>query len=420
MKEQFNLEQFKAGRKALTRDGRVVEFMYHRPDFMTSQRLGAVIENWDSLSTYWEQGTANNGWRSCDLTYMAPAEHGIEGMPWDMPAPPAPPTGFKWKYLGKGYRADTPGVYRFAFFNPYGRKEWVTGNPYCVGDEDTHYLEMVYIVDPYAKFREARAAGKTVEYLPNDSVCNEWLTPLAGLAFNLPPENYRIKPEEFPPAPYGKEWHNPNRLTPEEIDISNGWRLLCKGEKVGEGDRVYSYSDREWQTSANTGTKPSDYRTYRTKRPVPTIEFPPLPKGQQWHNPNNLTPEQVQVDMGWRLLVKDEFPSGTKVDDSQYYDPFEKRWTHTDSWWSGGTSTLRVSSLYTPIKVRVPLCEDDVPPLSVFRHKEWNKGSWRVPKEVNQFGVHWVHGTHSWEFLMEQEWLIKRPNEGWGPCFKLK
>jgi len=37
-----------------------------------------------------------------------------------------------------------------------------------------------------------------------------------------------------------------------------------------------------------------------------SLQFPELPEGESWHNPDNLTPEQVEVDKGWRLLTKSE------------------------------------------------------------------------------------------------------------------
>jgi len=43
-----------------------------------------------------------------------------------------------------------------------------------------------------------------------------------------------------------------------------------------------------------------DPSEYRIKPP----EFPPLPEGEEWHNPFNLTPEQVGY--GWRLMLKSE------------------------------------------------------------------------------------------------------------------
>jgi hypothetical protein len=42
---------------------------------------------------------------------------------------------------------------------------------------------------------------------------------------------------------------------------------------------------------------PSEYR-------IKPLELPVLPEGEEWHNPFNLTPEQVGY--GWRLMLKSE------------------------------------------------------------------------------------------------------------------
>lgn len=34
--------------------------------------------------------------------------------------------------------------------------------------------------------------------------------------------------------------------------------------------------------------------------------IPDPPDGEKWHNPNNLTAEQIGIDAGWRLLLKSE------------------------------------------------------------------------------------------------------------------
>lgn len=42
------------------------------------------------------------------------------------------------------------------------------------------------------------------------------------------------------------------------------------------------------------------------KPPAPALTFGDPPAGHKWHNPENLTPEQVEVDKGWRLCLEDE------------------------------------------------------------------------------------------------------------------
>ena len=40
--------------------------------------------------------------------------------------------------------------------------------------------------------------------------------------------------------------------------------------------------------------------------PPAPMTFGDPPQGYTWHNPKNLTPEQVEVDKGWRLFMKGE------------------------------------------------------------------------------------------------------------------
>lgn len=75
---------------------------------------------------------------------------------------------------------------------------------------------------------------------------------------------------------------------------------------------------------------------------------------------------------------------------------------------------------------RIPLGPSDIPPRSVLRHYQWQPTSWRIPREVNEFGVHWLSDagspacTHTFELLMYQGWLIQRePGGPWQPCCKL-
>lgn len=53
------------------------------------------------------------------------------------------------------------------------------------------------------------------------------------------------------------------------------------------------------------------------------IEFPALPLGEEWHNPQKISAEQMQCDKGWRPLLKSE----TVIpDDAQFFEPFAKKW----------------------------------------------------------------------------------------------
>jgi hypothetical protein len=71
MNEPFNLEQFKAGRKAITRDGRIAEFLYHdeslgRP--LGAKILGSVFDFHREGLFYLSLGAGDE----LDLVHMAP------------------------------------------------------------------------------------------------------------------------------------------------------------------------------------------------------------------------------------------------------------------------------------------------------------------------------------------------------------
>jgi hypothetical protein len=75
---------------------------------------------------------------------------------------------------------------------------------------------------------------------------------------------------------------------------------------------------------------------------------------------------------------------------------------------------------------KVPLGPEDVPPLSVFRHKDGANDAWCMPSEVSYYGVtFWSYcpgggGEHlhrTWRDMMK--YVIKRPNDtDWKPCWK--
>lgn len=113
----------------------------------------------------------------------------------------------------------------------------------------------------------------------------------------------------------------------------------------------------------------------------------------------------------------------------QYRDPF--RGTSWSNWsqkcepaWISPPSCYRRK----PKPVRVPLDPEDVPPGSVFRHPQWAAASYRVPKEVNEYGVGGIAARyHAFKDLMDDGWLINRPNKRfassgmpseWEPCWK--
>lgn len=67
----FNLEQFKAGRKAVTRDGREATFIAHRPEIHITSRVIGILE--DRAYCWPESGCRAPEGRD-DLVSMAPVK----------------------------------------------------------------------------------------------------------------------------------------------------------------------------------------------------------------------------------------------------------------------------------------------------------------------------------------------------------
>lgn len=85
-------------------------------------------------------------------------------------------------------------------------------------------------------------------------------------------EDDEIKPLEFPAPPSGEEWHNPDGLTPEQVEISYEWRLLLSSEIQPTPTHKYGCDCEIWQgrwvgETSNWGA--SRVCTYRTRRPLP-------------------------------------------------------------------------------------------------------------------------------------------------------
>jgi hypothetical protein len=74
----------------------------------------------------------------------------------------------------------------------------------------------------------------------------------------------------FPDPPSGRKWHNPERLTPAQVGIAEGWRLCLEDETADLPDEV-RLSTGEWKSSgAAVFRKYAEFTsTYRTKAPLP-------------------------------------------------------------------------------------------------------------------------------------------------------
>lgn len=168
-----------------------------------------------------------------------------------------------------------------------------------------------------------------------------------------------------------------------------------------------------------------DQVDYRIK----SMEFPKLPEGLTWHNPDNLTPEQVG-DRKRLAVMGEALPS--------LYD----YWDSESGYWvtSGALQNVNVTVLgktfrlpiSTPFpeppkpKVMVPLEPHDISPTDVLRkkdRKDFYAEHWMKIDAVNSDGpaVHFSGSGRSripFKTLMN-EWEISRDGaKTWKPCEK--
>ncbi len=82
-------------------------------------------------------------------------------------------------------------------------------------------------------------------------------------------KGYEIRraPLTFPDPPEGREWRNPENLTPEQVGVPE-WRLLLRGESRDPTNQEY-FSD-EWEPLSSGESKDQlAGLTYRTRAPLP-------------------------------------------------------------------------------------------------------------------------------------------------------
>lgn len=99
--------------------------------------------------------------------------------------------------------------------------------------------------------------------------------------------------------------------------------------------------------------------------------FPPPPAGHAWHNPDNLTPEQVSE--GYRLLLKNEIHDDRKLSLEIECWLVDKIWD--TSGWTGGSSdlTYRVPLATWPIPAPMEPMPDAAEALAIVRDlAEWS------------------------------------------------
>lgn len=158
------------------------------------------------------------------------------------------------------------------------------------------------IEDPCADLKAAHAAGKTIQTRNNGAI-ERWHDD-PNPVWHGCPENYRIKPLEFPEPPEGRVYHNPKGVTADQVGVPSH-RLLLVGESVELEDEFWTIS-QSWKKTVReeaelvSGNEPW---TYRTLRPLPTPKkrVPLVRKdvnGEWLH-----IPSQLQSDFETRILT---------------------------------------------------------------------------------------------------------------------
>lgn len=102
------------------------------------------------------------------------------------------------------------------------------------------------------------AKGVTIQRNRGSSHNPAWrdIEHLHDISAGLPADDYRVQPYAFttpPPDSYG--WHNPFKLSAEEVDTNN-YRLLLVGETVPEGLEEWNAACQRWE---KLGTRKYDW-----------------------------------------------------------------------------------------------------------------------------------------------------------------
>jgi len=85
---------------------------------------------------------------------------------------------------------------------------------------------------------------------------------------------------KFPEPPEGEEWHNPDKLTPEQVGVDDGWRLLLVSELAKDRDAVIGdmLLSKGWDKGCYGNNANATYRVKTAEHPVgslkPKVEKP--------------------------------------------------------------------------------------------------------------------------------------------------
>lgn len=136
---------------------------------------------------------------------------------------------------------------------------------------------------------------------------------------------YRTNAERWPdglaitwteaPSP-AIQWHNPNNLTPEEVGPERRLLTVEEFRTIDMGDPQVGYwsiGDEEWHFGSHWVRAEEDNFSLPVSRPIPT------PAIFGTHNPESLTPEQLDLGAAWRLYTVEEVAAGHVLPGSQLY-----------------------------------------------------------------------------------------------------
>jgi len=201
---------------------------------------------------------------------------------------------------------------------------------------------------------------------------------------------------QLPPPPEGLEWHRSDGWTEEMLP--EGWRPLLAEEMIRDGDEYFYRGRGPW-----TAYK-SDDECYCDVGSI-------INGGMHFHRTNRPLPTDPLAE------VKAAFAAGKVI---QFLSSKSGEWRDCvggPGWFKG--SLYRVK----PESVKVQLGPDDVPPGSSFRMiKNSANPGFTMAIGCDIDGVALLDKTLlvqkiPWETLMARN-QIKRPNEGWQPCYK--
>lgn len=201
---------------------------------------------------------------------------------------------------------------------------------------------------------------------------------------------------QFPAPPEGEKWHNPDNLTPEQVEIDKGYRLRLESEKVGNSDEFW-LTIGAWSKTLHSGYNLEAVYTYRTREPLLVKEKP------------------SQQEQLWICESASHCPYQTGTCTHQ---------THHERFDACVTECIRGGGIHGSKCIPVPpapkmteLGPEDVPPGSVVRML--NEDGWCNIVFVSKDRIMIANGGSSITYsALREQYEILRPGEDWKPCEK--